>query len=311
MGWVRNWLSRCTVAPVAAVVLLCLCFGIGPAVPGESAAGAVVAPAPIAVPLARGFGGEGSGGIILIDPSGRRLATLTRPHAGREDSEPAWSPDGKWLAFTRTTDGRRSFQIYVMRANGSGVRRITRGRFDYSPAWSPDGKWIAYTSNGLLHIVHPDGTGDRAVPTRRPALVGWPSWAPGGRIAYSYYWNIPQDWPATCRQRGSGCGYVISSRLDGSQRRLEVHGRDAHWSPDGRTIVYTGPDGGVYTAPGRGGAGRVLGRGYLAEWSRDGKQIVYARMGDTPAQDSVWIMNRTGTNAHRILRGGSNPSWQP
>jgi Tol biopolymer transport system component len=55
----------------------------------------------------------------------------------------------------------------------------------------------------------------------------------------------------------------------------------------------------------------MLGRGYLAEWSRDGKQIVYARMGNQPSQDSVWIMNGNGTSPHRILVGGSNPSWQP
>jgi len=278
---------------------------------GASRAGAAATPERIAVPLATGYGAEGSGGIVLIDPSGRRVATLTRPRPGREDSQPAWSPDGKWLAFTRTTDGRRSFQIYVMRANGSGVRRITRGRFDYDPAWSPDGTWIAYQANGVLRIVHPDGTRGRVIPTRSPTDVGWPAWAPEGRIAYSYWAVTPYDWPPACRQPGSGCGNVISSPLDGSQRRRVVQGRDAHWSPDGRTIVYTGPDGGVYTAPGQGGAGRALGRGYHAEWSRNGEQIVYARMGDTPAQDSVWIMNGDGTHAHRVLRGGSNPSWQP
>jgi Tol biopolymer transport system component len=121
----------------------------------------------------------------------------------------------------------------------------------------------------------------------------------------------PYDWPNTCRQANSWCGYVVSSRLDGSQRRRVIHGRDAHWSADGRTIVYTAPDGGVSTAPGTGAVGHLLGNGYLAEWSGNGKQIVYARMGNTPSQDSVWIMNRNGSNAHRILRGGSNPSWQP
>jgi Tol biopolymer transport system component len=265
----------------------------------------------IAVSLAVGRGGDGSGGIVIINPSGRRLATLSTRRAGREDSEPAWSPDGTRLAFTRTIDRRRSFQIYVMRADGKGVRRITRGRFDYSPSWSPDGRWIAYRSNGALRIVHPDGTGGRRVHTRSPTEISYPVWAPGGRVAYSYWATIPQDRPAACHQPGSGCGYVVSSRLDGSQRRRIVRGRDAHWTRDGRTIVYTGPDGGVYIASGSGRGGHLLGRGYRAEWSRDGSQIVYARMGNWPSQDSIWIMNRDGTGAHRISRGASSPAWRP
>ena len=55
----------------------------------------------------------------------------------------------------------------------------------------------------------------------------------------------------------------------------------------------------------------MLSRGYLAEWSRNGWQIVYARAGDMPKHDSVWIMNRDGSHAHRILVGGSGPSWRP
>jgi hypothetical protein len=66
-------------------------------------------------------------------------------------------------------------------------------------------------------------------------------------------------------------------------------------SPDGKTIVYTGPDGGVYIARAAGGNGRMLSHGYLADWSTSGGQIVYTRMGDTYAQDSVWIMNRDGS----------------
>jgi Tol biopolymer transport system component len=265
----------------------------------------------IAVPLAAGGGGEGSAGIALFSPSGRRIAMLTQRRSSREDSEPAWSPDGKQVAFTRTADARRSFQIYVIRADGTGARRITTGRFDTSPAWSPDGRWIAYVSDRQLRIVHPDGSGGRTVPTRSPSLPTYPVWAPGGRIAYSYWEIIPMDRPPACRQAGSGCGYVVSSRLDGSQRRLVVRGRDAHWSPDGHTILFTGPDGGVYTAPASGGGSRFLGRGYLADWSRDGQQIIYARMGDRPALDSVWIMDRDGRNAHSIVRGGSNPAWRP
>jgi TolB protein len=265
----------------------------------------------IAISVATGTGADGSGGMVVIDASGRRVRTLTKRRAGREDIEPAWSPDGRRLAFARSTDRGRSFRVYVMNAGGSGVRRLTRGTFDYSPAWSPDGRWIAYRSNAKLRIVHPDGTGGHTVASPKPTDVMYPQWAPGGRISYSYWATIRSDWPAACEQPGRHCGEVVSAKLDGSARRAVVRGRDAHWAPGGSAIVYTGSDGGVFTAPGSGGGGHRLGRGYRAEWSRDGSRIVYARMGDMPSQDSIWVMNRDGGNAHRIFHGGSFPSWRP
>jgi dipeptidyl aminopeptidase/acylaminoacyl peptidase len=63
-----------------------------------------------------------------------------------DDSTPVWSPDGKMIAFTSTRDGRP--QIYVMNADGSGLRRVANTQSaDFSPVWSPDGNWLAFTSS--------------------------------------------------------------------------------------------------------------------------------------------------------------------
>jgi TolB protein len=59
---------------------------------------------------------------------------------------PAWSPDGKQVAFTTNRDG--NYEIYVMNADGSDPRNLTRHRGqDNFPAWSPDGKRVAFVSN--------------------------------------------------------------------------------------------------------------------------------------------------------------------
>lgn len=303
---------RCCATPLTALAVgvAAAAVALGLAAAPAAAAGTASSER-IAVSLATAQGGEGSGGLVLVDAAGRRVARLTARRAGRQDTEPAWSPDARRLAFTRTADGGRSFHVYVVRADGSGLRRLTAGRFDSTPAWSPDGRWIAYRADRQLRVIRADGSGGRTIPTRAPTDSGHPAWLSGDRIAYSYWPSVPQDWPAACHGSGSLCGWVVSSRLDGTDRRRVVRGRDAHWSPDGRAIVYTGPDGGVLTASAAGGSGRLLGRGHRAEWSRDGRRIVYARMGRQPAEDSVWVMDRDGSGPHRLLRGGSDPAWRP
>lgn len=81
--------------------------------------------------------------IFTLFTDGGGLTNLTSNPA--EDTTPAWSPDGKLLAFTSNRDGRQ--QIYVMNADGTGLRRVSQGTAnDFSPTWSPDGNWIAFAS---------------------------------------------------------------------------------------------------------------------------------------------------------------------
>jgi Tol biopolymer transport system component len=259
------------------------------------------------------------GRIALVTPAGTRLAVLMpKPRPLVSSWAPAWSPDGTRLAFARTTDGRRSFHVYVMNADGTGVRQISHGRFDEDPAWSPEGSWIAYASESGIKLVRPDGTGLRNVGGTGVATAHYsepyattPAWTRDGRLGYGFHAETPSDWPPACKKAGSRCGWVVTARMDGSGQRRLVRGRDPHWSPDGTTVVYTLPDGGVATVLAAGGKPHPLGRGYLADWSADGGQIIYARLGLTAAGDSIWLMNADGTARHRILQGASMPAWRP
>ncbi len=58
--------------------------------------------------------------------------------------DPDWSPDGQRLAFVARSAGRHD--VWVMRADGSGLRQVTQAGTCRAPTWSPDGRWLAYLS---------------------------------------------------------------------------------------------------------------------------------------------------------------------
>jgi len=110
-----------------------------------------------------------------------------------------WSPDGRQIAFVGNKlrnqlpgqlggPRKANSDIYVMNADGSGIRRLTHKRtYDGEPAWSPDGRKIAFQSkrrvggsSGEIYVMNADGSGKRNL-TRNPAQDGSPSWSPDGR----------------------------------------------------------------------------------------------------------------------------------
>ncbi len=97
----------------------------------------------------------------------RRL-TFTRGSDGvlGDDGMPDFSPDGRRIVFTSNRD--RNGEVYVMDANGSGQRRLTRRPGDdFLPRFSPDGAQIAFVSlPGTVYAMNADGTGLRRVTAR-------------------------------------------------------------------------------------------------------------------------------------------------
>ena len=86
-------------------------------------------------------------GGLLVTPAlgiGSRLLDLIESPPGRPEVQtPVWSPDGRRIAFLSRRDGSK--EVYVVNADGSGQRRLTRdARFPATPAWSPDGRQIAF-----------------------------------------------------------------------------------------------------------------------------------------------------------------------
>ena len=122
--------------------------------------------------------------IRSIRSDGTDVLRLTRS-AAWHDFNPNFSPDGRRLLWVRTGATQRNddqTQLWIMRANGEGKRKlsndINRGQ---SADWSPGGRLIVYRSGGALKIIRTDGTLEREIARRGSN----PVWSPNGRwIAY-------------------------------------------------------------------------------------------------------------------------------
>ena len=158
---------------------------------------------------------------------------------------PAWSPDGRKIAFERPRRDRNAegyginSEIFVVNADGSGERRLTRNTVrDSNPVWSPDGRRIAFESNWQLNVMNADGSGQRRL-TRDGGRNFAPAWSPDGqKIAFER--RLGRQKYSPC----SGCGRASTFEVhvmnaDGSgQQRLTTQGAQPGWSPDGRTIAF-------------------------------------------------------------------------
>ena len=104
--------------------------------------------------------------IFVMNADGSGIRKLT--HNALGNAEPAWSPDGRKIAFGSRSTRNGNRDIYVMNADGSGKRNLTRNPAqDYHPSWSPDGRRIAFVSDrdGRLeaHVMNADGSGQRSL----------------------------------------------------------------------------------------------------------------------------------------------------
>src|SRR6266436_1947831 len=140
--------------------------------------------------------------LFIFDVASKKVTQITS--GDFDDNEPAWSPDGKSLAFTSnrsTPDPDRNYHtdIGVVAADntdkGAHLAQVTTNPGpDRSPTWSPDGKWIAFVTEidlkAMIYATHhlaiaPSTGGEAKVLTLAfDRSVGRPRFSPDGRAIY-------------------------------------------------------------------------------------------------------------------------------
>jgi len=122
--------------------------------------------------------------LYLVDADGSNLTRVTSDAAPEYD--PAWSPDGTQIAFTRS-DGYGT-AIYVVQTDGTGPRQVSsaEGGSDFRPSWTPDGERVVFGSIryedwGIFQVMA-DGTDERALLYRHPLYVDDPIVSPDGKL---------------------------------------------------------------------------------------------------------------------------------
>ena len=141
--------------------------------------------------------------LVPVPVTGGDFTRLTNDPG--KDFMPAWSPDGKTIAFVSDRDG--ALYIYLMDPDGGNQRRLTDNDFvELAPAWSPDGSQIAFFSGGdatNIFVVESDGSGTTNITNQDLGYNEDPTWSPDGQMI------------AFLSDR-SGDHEIYAMRLDGS-----------------------------------------------------------------------------------------------
>jgi TolB protein len=269
-------------------------------------------------------------------------------HSGASDVNPAISPDGRRLVFTRQVDSQPD-RIFVVDVDGSGLEQLAVsncpdvcGDAVEGSGWSPDGRTLAFTraifhghstaaTNIELWLMNSDGSGARRLTHQSVTQAGgrpgaqddFAGWSPDGKLLVFTHWehasldSLDQFAVETIKPDGTDVRQVTPS---------DVQAGEPVWSPDGALIAFQSPPDkegvvkSLYTIRPDGTGMTPLTNNLLdgadsdhPTWSPDSSQVVFSHIAPGSATGAdLYVVNRDGSQPHPVgvtsLDEGA-PSW--
>ena len=161
---------------------------------------------------------------------------LTRS-SGANDRNPAWSPNGRHIAYWSDKSGEN--ELYIKRSDSGEETQLTeRGKgFGYQPHWSPDSKHIAFIDEKNDISVVDVASGDARVVANTMWNVGH-----GGRFGFSLEWSPDSKWIAFARGLENANGAVFLYSMESGEVTQATSGfyndSDPVFSEDGKYLFY-------------------------------------------------------------------------
>jgi TolB protein len=222
---------------------------------------------------------------------------------------PAWSTDGKWMAFTSYKAGNPD--LYIRNLNQGQETKISKQGINITPAWTPRkfelAATLSFSGDQEIYLLTGSGKIIKRL-TKSRGIDVTPSWSPDGK-QFAFVSN-----------RSGSAQIYIKDLVSGKVRRLTYEGRkntQPSWSPRGDKIVYTSEVSGGHNIFVIGIDGQDPVQltyesrdNESASWSPDGSLIAFSSNRDGPSR--IYVMTAYGTDQRRLLvlaGEQTNPKW--
>lgn len=253
--------------------------------------------------------GTGNKEIYICDFDGYNPKQFT--HNNSITLSPAWSTDGKWLAYTSYVKGHPDLYIRHIKENRGTV--INKEGLNSSPAWVPGqfalSAGLTFSGDPEIYLLTGSGKIIKRLTYNRGIDVS-PTWSPDGKKM------------AFVSNRSGTPQVYIMDLASGWVKRLTFKGKyntQPSWSPKGDKIAYSAMEDGeinIYVVDTQGENPVQLtagaGNNEAPSWAPDGSLIVFSS--NREGTDRLYVMNAFGTDQRRLLTmpgGQTSPNWSP